>query len=351
MKYTFLLLLLITGCSLFTPALHETQDLTFKNKDGLNFTGTLYTPKTAPPYPLLVLAHGSGNFKRNSKPYAVYGKYFSDHGFAVFLFDKRGIGDSEGNYSDETYYLDSLASDLTSAYEFIQSSPLIDSKRAGILGVSQGGWVIPLALQNIKSISYVVSVSGPSIPPYLSDLTYDADQYRKDGFTDSEVTEIIDYNRIISEYVGNFKDREKAIAAKKKYSERPWFKKLGFRSTLSPEDTLRLSKYNHYRREMFDPAPYWNKPEIPTLTIFGAKDAHIPVDTCMKRFDSIFQENKYSDYTIKEFKNLGHIMQRVEGEKEVMNHNLMMLINGFPEPDEEYLQYVEKWIKSKTGVK
>lgn len=350
MKFIITLLcsILFTGCSFFSPSHFNTEDHTFKS-NGLTFTGTLYTPKTAPPYPLIVIAHGAGDSKRSFSAYTHYGEYFSANGVAVFIFDKRGVGDSEGNYIEGEIYFDSLAEDLSAAFTFASHLPVIKQRSSGILGISQAGWVIPLALQRIDSIAFVVNISGPSVPPYYSDNYYKETELRNDGFSEDDIREIVEYNRTISRYVGTFTNRESALAIKAQFKDKPWFKKLGYKESLSPEDTLRLPAYDHYRRAAFDPEPFWNKPSLPVLCLFGDKDAHIPVDTIAKRFDMIFNSKQFSDYTIKRFPNGGHILQQVDAPRESIKHDpISMIFKGFPKPTDESMIFLEKWIKERV---
>jgi pimeloyl-ACP methyl ester carboxylesterase len=340
--------LIFTGCSLFTASQYDTQDLQFRSQ-GLTFTGTLYTPKTAPPYPLVVIAHGSGDSKRSFSAYTYYGKYLSRNGFAVFIFDKRGVGDSEGIYTDGEIHFDSLGLDLSAAFRFASHLPVTSPERSGILGISQAGWTIPLALQSIDTIGFVVNVSGPSVPPYYSDMYYRTNELRDDGYTEDELTEISAYNRAVARYVGTFDDRNPPLELKRKFRDRPWFKKLGYNPNLSPEDTLRQPQYDHYRRGAFDPAPFWNRPSLPVLCLFGDKDSHIPVDTIARRFEQIFSSKQFSDYTIKRFPSGGHILQQVDAPMEKVGHDpISMLLKGFPEPTEEAMQFTVQWIKART---
>jgi len=344
---SFVVALLFSGCSLFKSTQYDTEDFQFKNQ-GLTFTGTLYTPKSSPPYPLIVIAHGSGNSKRSFPAYTHYGKYFSANGIAVFIFDKRGVGDSEGIYTDGAIHFDSLADDLSSAFTFASQLPAIDTDRSGILGISQAGWVIPLALQKIGTIAFVVNVSGPSVPPYYSDMYHRGNELRNDGYSESDIKEIVEYNRTISRYVGTLKDRESALSIKRMYKDKLWFKELGYNPNLSPEDTLRLAQYDHYRRSAFDPEPYWNRPSLPILCLFGDKDAHIPADTIAQRFEQIFSTKQFTDYTIKRYPNGGHILQQIDGPLENPGHDIIsMIFKGFPEPTDEAMKFTEQWIKTR----
>ncbi len=343
-----LMAFLLSGCSFFSTLNYETSDHTFNNQ-GLKFEGTLYRPKSSPPYPLAVIAHGAGDSKRTFSLYKYFAEYLSVRGIAVFVFDKRGVGGSEGIFTEEALYLDTLGGDMAAAFNFASRLPEIDTKRSGLLGISQAGWTMPLALQSIDTIAFIVNISGPSVPPYYSDAFYRANELRNDGFAEQEIEEITEYSRTISRYVGTFDDREAALNAKKRFKDKQWFKELKFSPNLSPDDTLRLPKYDHYRRSAFDPAKYWNRSSLPVLCLFGDKDSHIPVDTIARRFEQIFSAAQFSDYTIKRFPNGGHILQQVDGEREKTGHDpISMLFKGFPDPTEESIAYIEQWIKQRV---
>jgi hypothetical protein len=350
LSIVLLLSAFLSGCSLFKPAVFDTVDLTFNNRTGLRFTGTLYTPKASPPYPLIVIAHGSGDFKRGFTFYAVYGEYFAAHGIATFVFDKRGVGDSEGTYSTEAVYFDSLADDLASAYRFISTHPSVIKSQSGILGISQAAWVIPQAMRQIDTIAFVVAVSAPPVSPNYSDSYQLGNRLREEGYAESDIENIVEYNRTISRYVGTFQGRDRALELKRRFKDETWFKKLGYNPELSPEDTLRQPQFDHYRRAQFDPEPFWNKPSVSTLVVFGANDAHIPVDTSAKRYDQIFRRKKFTDFEIKTFANAGHLIQQVDERLEPVEPSILtMVLKGVPSPKEEYLQFVEEWIKGRIN--
>jgi pimeloyl-ACP methyl ester carboxylesterase len=343
-----LILTIFSGCSLFRPSTFRTEDLTFRNETGLRLTGTLYTPMSAPPYPLMLIAHGSGDFKRSFGFYSVYGEYFASRGIATFVYDKRGVGDSEGHFSSEEVYFDSLASDLSAAFKFISANPKIKRSACGILGISQAAWVIPQALQKIDSIAFVVAVSAPSVPPYYSDSYELGKRMLEKGYSEQDALDIVEYNRVVSRYVGTFAGRELAMELKRRNNTKPWFKELGYSPSLSPEDTLRLPQYDHYRRAAFDPAPFWTKSAVSTLLVFGDKDSHIPVDTSALRYRDIFQKNNFTDFEIKRFADAGHLIQQVDGVLEQVEPSLVsMVLKGFPKPKPEYLQFVEAWVKTR----
>ena len=84
-------------------------------------------------------------------------------------YDKRGVGESTGDWNAATY--EDLAGDAISAVEYLKTRRDIDAAQIGLLGISQAGWIMPLAAIRTKDIAFLISVSGAGIP--ASETTMD----------------------------------------------------------------------------------------------------------------------------------------------------------------------------------
>ena len=80
---------------------------------------------------------------------------------AVFYFNKRGVGKSTGNWKWGS--IEQQAEDTLAAVEYLRSLPEIDPDNIGLLGHSQGGWVVQLAGSLDPRIAHVVSLAGPAV--------------------------------------------------------------------------------------------------------------------------------------------------------------------------------------------
>src|SRR4030095_4327664 len=103
--------------------------------------GRLIEPSGAAPNgrPLVVMVHGSERTSALGSPYAYS---FAAQGIAVFVYDKRGTGASEGEY---TQNFELLAADAAAALAHAQTMTRGRISKAGVFGASQAGWVAPLA--------------------------------------------------------------------------------------------------------------------------------------------------------------------------------------------------------------
>src|SRR3546814_11398744 len=84
------------------------------------------------------MVHGS---ERSSPIGGIYGYAMAAQGISVFVYDKRGTGGSEGEY---TQNFELLAADAAKALDTARGMTAGRPGRAGFFGGRQGGWVAPL---------------------------------------------------------------------------------------------------------------------------------------------------------------------------------------------------------------
>jgi len=139
----------------------DRSELTFES-DGARLSGTLMLPKGIDRPPVVIIVHGSALLARDF--YAVWGRHLVREGLAVFVYDKRGTGSSDGvipQDNDTVEYLTQLGRDASAAVAALQMQPDIDSRRISLLGLSQGGWTVPVAASLQPSVFRIAFLSGP----------------------------------------------------------------------------------------------------------------------------------------------------------------------------------------------
>jgi uncharacterized protein len=121
-----------------------------------------------------------------------------ERGFAVLRYDKRGVGASTGTYSmvgvgnSERMFAD-LSSDMAAGAEFLRALPDVDGARVGLMGVSQAGWIIPLAARRVRP-AFMVLLVGPTV-------TVGQEIYYSQ-FAEGTTTPFDELSRILTEYTG-----------------------------------------------------------------------------------------------------------------------------------------------------
>lgn len=112
----------------------------------VDLRGTLALPQQgniSEKYPAILLLHGSGPVDRNENTkfakinaFKLLSDALVQNGFAVLRYDKRGVGESKGNFHEAGLY--DFVSDAEAAFTFLQTHPQIDSNQIFLLGHSEG---------------------------------------------------------------------------------------------------------------------------------------------------------------------------------------------------------------------
>ncbi len=140
--------------------LYDEQEVTFDN-DNVRLAGSLVVPPGPGPFPALVFVHGSGPQTRES--YRLAADRFARGGVACLFYDKRGTGDSSGDW--RTADFDVLAADALAGVKLLQHEDRIAPDQVGLWGVSQAGWIIPLAAAESDDVAFIIAVSGATAMP------------------------------------------------------------------------------------------------------------------------------------------------------------------------------------------
>lgn len=121
--------------------------------------GDLVLPDGPGPHPAVIVVPGSGPNTRTQMPgYWDVRERFGKAGFAVFSWDKPGSGESTGELIADV--LTNRAAILADGMATLAARPEIDAERIGLWGLSQGGWVMPMAIEQGAEAAFMVVVSG-----------------------------------------------------------------------------------------------------------------------------------------------------------------------------------------------
>ena len=139
---------------------------------GAQIAGTLDVPPGRGPYPAVVWVHGAGESARLPYDGAPLVQALVDSGIAVLSYDKRGVGESEGECCPGDYsQFNLLAADVDGAVAALRSRPEIDPAGIGLLGASQAGWVVPLAaVRSNGGVAFTALVDAPAVSTGEEDL-------------------------------------------------------------------------------------------------------------------------------------------------------------------------------------
>ena len=160
----------------------NTLNVQFPTKGGMLLSGRLDLPKNAKPEGYAIYSHCFTCGKNISSASRI-SKNLAKHGIACLRFDFRGIGDSEGDFSDHNY--SHSVEDIIAASEFLEK----EYEPAKILiGHSFGGIATLGACNKIDSVKAVITLASPSHPSHiLNHFECHVDEIIKNGKGEVEI--------------------------------------------------------------------------------------------------------------------------------------------------------------------
>ena len=226
-------------------------------------------PMTSPP-PVLIIVHGSGKDSHWSA-YRPFVECLVDSGIGVVFFDKRGTGDSSGKFLNvsvkrSTEVFDMLSDDVVAVAEWVSRQPGIDKDRVGLFGLSQGGWIAPLAANKSDAIKFSIIMSGPVAS--------------------------LGQEKLFSKLAGDEQETSARALEKANKALQDFDGTHGFDS--SEEIALM---------------------DIPALWLFGEKDGSMPVQLSRTNLDRIINERGRRNLTYKIYPNADHSLYDVTTEQ------------------------------------
>jgi uncharacterized protein len=312
-------------------------DAKFKSH-GQTLSGFLIEPASAHPQPLVAMVHGS---ERTSPRQSVYPYVFAAHGLTIFAYDKRGTGQSEGEY---TQNFELLADDAAAALSEAKRLAAGRFTRAGFFGGSQGGWVAPLAATHVPA-DFVAVGFGLISSPEEEDRDQVISEMRETGYGEADIAAARQLaaaaSRIAaSHFTSGFEEFQ---ALKNRYSGRPWFSRIegeytGAMLRESDADLRRVGQPLFDNVELiwnYDASATLRRLKAPVLWVIAEKDREAPPELTLQRLGSLRKHG--ADITVYSFPDTDHGMyefvQAADGSRTVTR-----VTDG-------YFRLVTDWIK------
>ncbi len=273
--------------------------------------GTLFIPDERGPHPAIVLFHGSGPEPRNP----MVADWFARHGVVALTYDKRGVGESTGDF--RTVSFTELSDDGLAAVQLLETRSDVDAGRIGVWGLSQGGWLGPLAASKSRDVKFVIAVSGPGVSPAEQMVFYYASQLRHDGLSDADIAEASALRRNVWTYLSTGAGYEETKAALARSASKPWLANLAAqqdglfkRSASEILDDAALRSRIWFRDEAnYDPRVALRKLSVPVLFVFGDADELVPVSESVSIIERTLRESGHQRHEIKVFPGADHTIR------------------------------------------
>jgi pimeloyl-ACP methyl ester carboxylesterase len=214
----------------------------------------------------LIALHGAGHGTRDFLLYEHLHEVLPRAEIGVVTFDRRGEGESTGDSSRGRFRLQ--VEDALAVREEL------DVEDVGLWGLSQGGWIAPLAAAESDRVAFVVGVASTGVTPSAQMMYATEQQLRLAGYGDDVMERALDLRRRFEDSVHARSVDEDALRADLVAAlDEDWFGHLWLPATTLDEEGKAL-----WIEEMdFDPEPVFARVRVPVLLFFGACDSWSPV--------------------------------------------------------------------------
>lgn len=302
------------------------EEVHFKNGD-VTLAGTLLMPDGKGRHPAILFVHGSGAEGRYASRFLA--DRFARAGFAALIYDKRGVGASNGDWKRAS--LDDLAKDALAGIALLSNDPRVRYDAVGIHGQSQGGTLAPLIASRAPSMAFVIASSAGGVT-FQESERYSLRNFV--GISKMHGADSLGASRYVDTIVN--------LA----YAGEPWSRadsvaraNVGQKWYMGIPDSTDAFWSLAPRIASYDPAAYWRHVRAPVLLVYGEKDERVPVQESIDKIQTALSAGGNKDVTTKVFIGVDHTF-RFPPSADGQFH--------WPRTPPDYLSTLIDWARAKT---
>lgn len=243
-------------------------EFSFDNGD-VSLNGTVIMPSGEGPHPGMVMVGGSGHSGRSQLMEVAEG--FAREGMAVLASDKRGTGSSGGSWLTSSLY--DLADDAAAGFRALANHPAIDPEKIGYWGISQGGWIVPIAASRTPAAFAIVVSGGGLAPKEVETQNYLSIFERLDSNEQAQY----ELRHLLEEYfayLAGVGSRQSLMETLESYRNRAWLSATGIEKVI-PSEANR--EYWAWVAD-FEPSATIAAMTAPVLVLLGGSDPLTPAE-------------------------------------------------------------------------
>lgn len=253
------------------------QEVNFRN-DVFKLSGTLLMPSGKGPFPALVFMHGGAPEDRNV--YYGYALKFVRQGIAALIYDKRGVGRSEGG-DWRLAGITGLAKDAIAGVEWLKTRREIDAKKIGVFGHSEGGWTAPMAATLSEDIAFVIASGASAVNATDQSVYHRMEVMRADGFSEEAIQKAAGIrerlnaaSRLCYSNPGQARTEGLRVAQEiEAIHTEPWLESSALPYPYDPQ-----CPSDEVMELLFkDPLTIWQQVKVPVYLTWGSDDKVVPV--------------------------------------------------------------------------
>ena len=319
------------------------RDVSFPNGD-ITLAGTLTLPPDAvKTVPAVLMLHGSGAVDRNENASSIQIDAFNtiashlvDEGIASLRYDKRGVGESGGSFSDAS--MRDLLSDARAAFEYLKARPEIDADEVYLLGHSEGAILAPMiaADSNVAGLLLINGATVHSLDWIILEQTkliMDAQ-----GMTQAQIDAEVERTEAFVQFVKSSEGDWADFTLEEIQERVPWMTEKQFEAN---KDAISLAWYrDHFAYDPSTTIPAIT--DVPVLILQGQKDLQVPPGEGQRYADAL-REAGNDQVTLQMMPDLNHLLRRHPEEPSMSYRHLDEPVDG------RVLNAVSEWLMAQAS--
>jgi len=275
----------------------EEREVTFRSGN-ITLAGSVLLPKNGRRKAAgVVFLHGSGAEGRWASRYLA--TRFARAGFAALIWDKRGVGKSQGDWRIAT--LDDLAADAVAAIDELRSIPEVDAGRVGIHGHSQGGTLAPLIATRAPRVAFIIGSSASGLSAEEVEIYSVENSIDLASLSLQEATAARDYIRLLVTTAYRGLPHEPLLKRWQDVKGKPWAIEP------PPESDSWWSWSPQWAQ--YDPLRYWREVHVPVLLVYGANDQRVPARSSAAAITNALTNGVATSVAVKIFPDADHTLR------------------------------------------
>ncbi len=305
---------------------YNSENITFRSGE-IKLAGTVTVPADGEKrHPACIFISGSGPQDRNGKvpdlgfslQYSLLAHELSDSGILALRYDKRGVGESDGDF--KTASLIDLVTDVKAGIKYLRSRPDVDSDRICLIGHGEGAVIAPMIAAQDNNISAIVLMAGRAKPldqvmieqqGFLLSKVSLPDEMKDEAIQEQQ--EFFDWVRGIKEW----QEEEIPVQYKELKGKRKWY----------------LEHFNH------DPLETITRVKCKVLILQGKKDRQV-FNLHAVMLSNALDKAGHEDHLISIFPDLDHLFCKTAGEGDYGEY-----AKTERPIDPEFLEFLSDWLK------
>ena len=316
--------------------------------------GELEYPNQEGKFPAAILIWGSGPHSRDqlisgTPLFRQLADTLIAEGLLVLRMDKRGQGESTGNFkSEDNYTTRDLADDVSIAYDYLNAHPRVDTNKMGLIGHSEGAIIASILGAEESTIDWLILFGPSAVSGREIELEQGHWQRERLGFA-PEVSAAV--GKVWEQYI-------EFITAG--YQNDSVYYDIGKRFLLAhgmEEDDERITKafidqlLDAYKTPWYqyfyatDNSIFLEKIRIPILGVFGGADQQTSVGLHLLPFYRAMQKANNKRYRIVVLADEDHFFFRYQGNRVDQHVYGKMQLSGV------FLKSIKDWLRGEGITK